>query len=89
MKRSAIFVIGLVFIFSTVVFAVEKPAAKAKEPAAVTEATPEKAPDAAPEKAAAEKKVLNVKAPPKQGAKQGKGSAVKTGDSYQGEVRHF
>ncbi|MDI6846414.1 MAG: hypothetical protein QME28_09805 [Candidatus Saccharicenans sp.] len=32
---------------------------------------------------------LNVKAPPKQGPKQGKGSAVKTGDSYQGEVRHF
>jgi len=32
---------------------------------------------------------LNVKGPPKQGPKQGKGSAVKTGDSYQGEVRHF
>ncbi|MEW6506784.1 MAG: hypothetical protein AB1432_03445 [Bacteroidota bacterium] len=29
-----------------------------------------------------------VKASP-QGAKQGKGSAVKTGQSYQGEVRHF
>lgn len=26
---------------------------------------------------------------PQQGAKQGKGSAVKTGDSYQGEVLHF
>ncbi len=26
---------------------------------------------------------------PQQGAKQGKGSAVKTGDSYQGEVMHF
>ena len=31
-----------------------------------------------------------VTAPGKgKGIKQGKGSAVKTGDSYQGEVRHF
>lgn len=32
---------------------------------------------------------LNTKPTIKQGGKQGKGSAVKTGESYQGEVMHF
>ncbi|MCX7589788.1 MAG: hypothetical protein N2Z85_02520 [Patescibacteria group bacterium] len=34
-------------------------------------------------------RVVNTYGPPPKGAKQGKGSAVKTGDSYQGIVMHF
>ncbi|PIP06610.1 MAG: hypothetical protein COX51_08415 [Syntrophobacteraceae bacterium CG23_combo_of_CG06-09_8_20_14_all_50_8] len=59
MKRLMIFVVGLVFVFSTVAFAVDKPAAaaKAKEPVAVTE----KATAAAPKAAVAEPVAKAVK----------------------------
>lgn len=67
MKRLMIFVVGLVFVLSTVAFAAEKPAgaaAKAKEPAAAVEKAPaaaEKAPAAAEKAPAAAPKAAPAK----------------------------